>query len=131
MSRSISVKVKTSVLIKALEKKLEDNKKAIEHNDKEDKRYELALEKYKANILKTHAKNMKVLDVVYRNWTRKLDVTYEFHNDVIIPDAPVIDKKSTLLNWQIEEIENAIRILKLTDEETVNASTFKSISQYL
>ena len=130
MSRSISVKVKTSVLIKALEKKLEDNKKAIEHNDKEDKRYELALEKYKANILKTHAKNMKVLDVVYRNWTRKLDVTYEFHNDVVIPDAPVIDKKSTLNNWQIEEIENAIRILKLTDEELVDRKSTRLNSSH-
>ncbi len=30
-----------------------------------------------------------------------------------------------------EEIENAIRILKMTDEETVSTSTYNSIARYL
>ena len=29
------------------------------------------------------------------------------------------------------EIENAIRILKMTDEETVNTSTYNAVAQYL
>jgi hypothetical protein len=31
----------------------------------------------------------------------------------------------------VEEIENAIRILKLTDEEVVSTSTYNSIARYL
>jgi len=31
----------------------------------------------------------------------------------------------------VEEINNALNILKMTDEETVNASTMKSIAKYL
>ena len=31
----------------------------------------------------------------------------------------------------VEEIENAIRILKLTDEEVVSTSTYNSIAKYL
>jgi hypothetical protein len=30
-----------------------------------------------------------------------------------------------------DEIENAIRILKMTEEETVSASTYNSIARYL
>jgi hypothetical protein len=30
-----------------------------------------------------------------------------------------------------KEIQNAIRILKMTDEETVNTSTYNAIAQYL
>ncbi len=32
---------------------------------------------------------------------------------------------------QKEEISNAIRILKMTDEETVSTSTYNAISKYL
>jgi hypothetical protein len=32
---------------------------------------------------------------------------------------------------QKEEIENAIRILKMTDEETVNTSTYNAVARYL
>ena len=34
-------------------------------------------------------------------------------------------------NEQKREIENAIRILKMTDEETVNTSTYNAVAQYL
>jgi hypothetical protein len=37
--------------------------------------------------------------------------------------------------WQykemVDEIENAIRILKMTDEETVNTSTYNAVARYL
>jgi hypothetical protein len=32
---------------------------------------------------------------------------------------------------QKEEIENAIRILKMTDEEVVNTSTYNAVARYL
>jgi hypothetical protein len=32
---------------------------------------------------------------------------------------------------QKQEIENAIRILKMTDEEVVNTSTYNAIARYL
>jgi hypothetical protein len=34
-------------------------------------------------------------------------------------------------NEQKAEISNAIRILKMTDEETVNTSTYNAVAQYL
>jgi len=32
---------------------------------------------------------------------------------------------------QKQEIENAIRILKMTDEETVSTSTYQAVARYL
>jgi len=51
-----------------------------------------------------------------------------------IPEMPEKDFE-TLHDWQykeiVEEIENAIRILKMTDEEVVSTSTYNSIARYL
>ena len=39
---------------------------------------------------------------------------------------------STIGNKEmVDEIENAIRILKMTDEETVSTSTYNAIARYL
>ena len=41
----------------------------------------------------------------------------------------------TMVEWQynskVDEIENAIRILKMTDDEVVSTSTYNAIAQYL
>jgi hypothetical protein len=51
--------------------------------------------------------------------------------DVAIPDAPKRETVSTLSYREVEEIENAIRILKMTEEEFVSTSTMKAIANYL
>ena len=48
-----------------------------------------------------------------------------------IPTKPELELEQELGRWEVDEIQNAIRILKMTDEEVVNATTFKSIAQYL
>jgi hypothetical protein len=51
-----------------------------------------------------------------------------------LPAEPQKDFES-FHDWQykemVEEIENAIRILKMTDEEVVNTSTYNAIARYL
>jgi hypothetical protein len=51
-----------------------------------------------------------------------------------LPAEPKKDFES-FNDWQyremIEEIENAIRILKMTDEEVVSTSTYNAIARYL
>ena len=51
-----------------------------------------------------------------------------------LPAEPEKDYE-TLHDWQykeiVEEIENAIRILKMTDEEVVSTSTYNAIARYL
>ena len=51
-----------------------------------------------------------------------------------VPDEPQQDFV-TMVEWQynskVDEIENAIRILKMTDDEVVSTSTYNAIAQYL
>ena len=51
-----------------------------------------------------------------------------------LPDEPQQDFV-TMLDWQynskVDEIQNAIRILKMTDDEVVSTSTYNAIAQYL
>ena len=53
---------------------------------------------------------------------------------ITLPDEPQKDFES-FNEWQykemVEEIENAIRILKMTDEEVVSTSTYNAIARYL
>jgi hypothetical protein len=50
---------------------------------------------------------------------------------VKLPEKPSMELEQELARYEAQEIENAIRILKMTDEEFVNASTFKQVAQYL
>ncbi len=64
-----------------------------------------------------------------------INVSFTLPKGVIdLPTEPEKDFE-TFHEWQykemVDEIENAIRILKMTDEETVSTSTYNSIARYL
>jgi hypothetical protein len=47
------------------------------------------------------------------------------------PEKDYLEIHRHTYNEQKEEMENAIRILKMTDEETVSTSTYNAIARYL
>ncbi len=130
MARAISVKVATSKVISALEAKLEAGKKAVVTNEKKREAHSKALATYYKGIVKDFAKDMEI-DSVCQRWNGNVEITYKVHNKVELPKQPELELEQELGRYEVQEIENAIRILKMTDEETVNASTFKTIAQYL
>ena len=137
-SRSITVKVATSKVIAALETKLAQiqndfvNQHQLEAEFQQDLRaWNKALTEYAlANIDK--AENFRTN---YRTWNNSLNI--DFDVDTKGSDFPAqperdfdqINRHS--YNEMVQEITNALSILKMTDEETVNASTMKSIAKYL
>lgn len=133
MARAISVKVATTKVIKALEDKLETSKKAIASNEKKRKDYEKVEKAYSKEVAELVFKNISKAEVnAHENWRNEVNVTITLPNGAIkLPEKPSIDLERELGQYEITEIENAIRILKMTDEETVNASTFKQVAQYL
>jgi hypothetical protein len=133
MARAISVKVATTKVIKALETKLEDSKKAITNNEKKRKDYEKVEKAYSKEVADLVFKHISKAEVsAHENWRNELNVTITLPaNTVKLPEKPSIDLERELGQYEITEIENAIRILKMTDEEYVNASTFKQVAQYL
>lgn len=134
MARAISVKVATPKVIKALEAKLEAGTKAITNNEKKRKEYEKVEKAWAKEVAELVFKQIsKATDVhASENWRGELNVRIDLPaNTIKLPEKPSIDLEQELGRYEVQEIENAIRILKMTDEETVNASTFKTIAQYL
>jgi hypothetical protein len=133
MSRAISVKVATTKVVKALEDKLADSKKAIVNNEKKRKEYEKVEKTWAKEVADAVFKQISKAEVsAHENWRNEVNVTITLPaGSIKLPEKPTIDLERELGQYEITEIENAIRILKMTDEEVVNASTFKQIAQYL
>ena len=133
MSRALSVKVATPKVIKALEAKLEAGKLAITNNEKKRKEYEKIEKAWSKEVADLVFKQISKAEVYAdENWRGEITARFSVPaGSIKLPEKPSIDLEQELGRYEIQEIENAIRILKMTDEETVNASTFKTIAQYL
>jgi len=71
----------------------------------------------------------------YRTWNNSLNI--DFDVDTKGADFPAQPERNFeqisqyAYREMVEEITNALSILRMTDEQTVNASTMKSIAKYL
>ena len=133
MARAISVKVSTAKVIKALEAKLEAGTKAISNNEKKRKEYQKVEKAWNKEVAELATKHFAKAEVsANENWRGELSVDFRLPAGTFtIPTKPELELEQELGRWEVDEIQNAIRILKMTDEEVVNATTFKSIAQYL
>jgi len=138
MARALTVKVATPKVIKALETKLATVKKDKENEASNEAKFQKQLEAWKKEIAKfavTHISKAQNLRTNYREWNKTLNVDFDL--TVNADEFPVEPKRNFTqmadyrYNEIVEEITNALNILRMTDEETVNASTMKSIAQYL
>ena len=135
--KSINVKIATSKVIKALENKLVQLKKDKANQKVNEERYSKAMEKYNKEIAKLALdKISKATDLsAHTRYNGDINVSFTLPKGSIdLPTEPEKDYE-TFHEWQykemVDEIENAIRILKMTDEETVSTSTYNSIARYL
>jgi hypothetical protein len=133
MARAISVKVATAKVIKALETKLSDSTKAIANNEKKRKEYAKVEKAWSKEVAELTIKQIAKADVnANENWRGEISVNFSLPAGTItLPEKPTMELEQELGRYEVQEIENAIRILKMTDEEFVNASTFKQVAQYL
>ena len=133
MARGVSVKVATTKVIKALEDKLEAGTKAITNNEKKRKEYEKTEKAWAKEVSELAYKNIAKAEVsASENWRGETNVNIQFATGAVkFPEKPQIELENELGRYEVQEIENAIRILKMTDEETVNAATFNKLAQYL
>ena len=136
-SKSINVKIATAKVIKALEAKLVQIKKDKANQKVNEEKYSKAMEKYNKEIAKIALANItKATDLsAHTRYNGELNVSFCIPKGSLeLPAEPEKDFE-TFHDWQykemVEEIENAIRILKMTDEETVNTSTYNAIARYL
>jgi hypothetical protein len=135
--KSISVKIATTKVIKALENKLAQLQKDKANQKVNEEKFQKAQEKYNKEVAKLALEKIsKAEDLsAHTRYNGQISVSFSLPAGTInLPDEPKKDFES-FHDWQykemVEEIENAIRILKMTDEETVSTSTYNAIARYL
>ncbi len=136
--KAISVKIATTKVIKALEAKLVEIETAYKKQDENEAKYQKAFAKWQKEVVKFALDNISKGENVrtnYRSWNNILNVDFDIKCDEKdFPKQPERDFEtfhSHSYKSMKDEIENAIRILKMTDEEVVSTSTYNAIAQYL
>ena len=75
---------------------------------------------------------LEIDDVSYSTWRNSVSISYKVPNGTRIPDEPRLgDLESELGSHEVDEIANAVRILGMSEDEYVSASTMKEIGRYL
>jgi hypothetical protein len=138
MSRAITVKVATPKVIKALEARLATLENDYNTQAQKEAKFGKAQEAWRKEIGKWAIANFSKAENLrtnYRSWNNTLNVDFDIiTKEGNFPAEPEKDfeviHQHTYREMK-EDITNALTILKMTDEETVNASTMKQIAKYL
>ena len=138
MTRAITVKVATPKVIKALEARLEVIEAGYANQTENEARFTEAREAWKQEIGKWAIANFSKAENLrtnYRSYSNSLNVDFDI---TVAPNSFPAEPERDFevihthtYREMKEDITNALTILKMTDEETVNASTMKSIAKYL
>jgi hypothetical protein len=136
--KAIQVKIPTAKVIKALETRLAKLEADYTKQDENEAKFQKKVDAWKKEIGKwaisqfSKAENLRTN---YRSWNNSLNVDFDLTvKEGDFPAEPVKDFEQIhqhTYREMKEEMENAIRILKMTDEETVSTSTYNAIARYL
>lgn len=135
-SKSINVKVSTAKVVKALETALANRKKQVADWEKAQENHKKQVADWEKSIIEhIKAGKAKVNEVHHsHNWGREKEIArIEIDLPASLKYPALPDKPTELwsLNNDIEELENAIALLKMTDEEFVSTSTYKGVARLI
>lgn len=136
-NQGINVPVSRVKVIKALEEALVKLETNYKNQDAEQKKYDAAYKKWEQQVIKlATAKFSKAINVrVNSRHNGNINIDFDIPADVIsLPEEPSREFNVTS-QWQYkdnkEEIENAIRVLKMCDAELISTATYGGITKYL
>lgn len=136
--KAISVKIPTQRVIDALTQAL--NKLELDYTSQEanEAKYQKAREVWQKEVGQWAINNFSKAENLrtnYRSWNNTLNVDFDIiTKEGNFPVEPTKDFEQIhqhTYREQKEEISNAIRMLKMTDEEVVSTSTYNAIARYL
>ena len=136
--KAISVKIATPKVIKALEQALATLELNYTSQEANEAKYEKARKAWQKELIDYAVANIKKAEnfrTNYRNWSNNLNIDFDLtvaEKDLPKePEKDFVTMHQSTFREQKEEMLNAIRILKMTDEETVNTSTYNAVARYL
>jgi hypothetical protein len=137
-AKAINVKIATPKIITALEASLAKLEADYATQEANEAKYLKAVEKWKADVFAFAMANVKKsfnLRTNYRSYNNTLNIDFDLTvSEKDMPAEPERDFEfihASTYRESKKELSNAIRILKMTDEETVNTSTYNAVSEYL
>ena len=155
MARSISVKIPTSALVAQIEERIAQIDKEIEEYPAKREAFEKAEEAYKAQVANFVAaylsENLDKIgynydDIIrlstpyggYRGQTGKVEITFDTDAIVGFPERPEAPEKPNQresfgrdYTTRKELLEKNLKILKMTSQEEVSASTYGAVMEIL
>ena len=138
MSKAITVKVATPKVIKALEARLIKLEKDYTSQEALEAKYQKAVEAWRKELGKWAIANYSKAENIrinYRNYSNTLNIDFDIvTKESVFPVEPQKDFeviRQHSYDEMKEEIRNALSILRMTDELTVNTSTMNQIAKYL
>ena len=136
--KAINVKIATPKVITALTNKLAELEANYKKQDENEAKYQELHDAWKKELFTFAIANISKAENVrtnYRQWTNSLNVDFDLSvKEGEFPAEPTREFEQIHVHTyreMKEEMENAIRILKMTDEETVSTSTYNAIARYL
>jgi len=137
-SKAISVKIATPKVINALEVSLAKLEADYASQEANEAKYQKAYENYKKELIEYAVTNISKAEnfrTNYRSWSNNLNIDFDLTvGEKDLPQEPTKDFETlhhSNYREQKQEMQNAIRILKMTDEEVVSASTYQAVARYL
>jgi hypothetical protein len=136
--KAISVKIPTQRVITALENKLAELEANYKTQDENEAKYQEAYKAWQKQLADFAIANFAKAENIrtnYRTWNKTLNVDFDIvGSDKEFPVEPERNfeqlHRHTYTEMK-EEMSNAIRILKMTDEEVVSTSTYNAVARYL
>jgi hypothetical protein len=145
MARSLSVKVPTASLIAEVEAKISEIVEAIANYPIAVKQYKEDYKAYKQELVKAALKALKNPDLLTE--ADALDVGVSYREDlaltinkefVTLPKPPIKPEDPSQKEWfgnkhlsRLEMLQKNLKVLKMTQQEEVNASTYSSVMELL
>ena len=145
MARSLSVKVPTSAVIAQIEEAINKIDEAIASYPADYEKYEKDTEVYKTEVAKFVsdfvAKNANKIGYDYGSDIRlsighsgRMELTFDTDKIVGFPTRPVEPKKPNQSEWignkhlnRKEVLEQNLRVLRMTTQEEISASSYSSV----
>jgi len=137
-AKAINVKIPTVRVIAGLEQALATLETDYATQEAKEAKYEIARKAWQKALCDYAVANIKKAEnfrTSYRSYNNNLNIDFDIAvSEKDLPKEPEKDFETIHLSTYREskkEMSNAIRLLKMTDEETVNTSTYNAIAQYL
>lgn len=128
----MNIKVNRLKLIEALKVALQERKDLQIANDNIEQLNKSALEAYQKKVLELVYTGKLELNYMHtQSWRDNPSIEVSFKMPRNFRLKPVVLDTVFIRAWEVDEIQNAIKLLEMSDLETVSAGTYKSVVGYI